>query len=388
MREVLAPVAAAHDTAREARSELSRVVARNFRNFHSVDVQVPPNGMVLLGENGQGKTNFLEAIRYFTVLRSARGALDSELVRHGEDAFYIAATSSENQSIAVGFDRTGKRKKVVLNGTEVQRMSDAFGSIMATMLSPGDVQLVSGGPSERRRFLDVLLSLVDARYLAALQRYRGALVRRNAALRTTAKHSHDHAQVAVWEPVLAEAGEFLWRRRAEWVARYTGELNQICEIIGERGQVQMDHIVHGATDGHLDADRLMLTMESQRDADVRRGRTNAGPHRDDLRISLKGRELNTYGSGGQQHTMSLALRLLETVTLHEQRGVWPVLLLDDPFAELDKRRAERILGFVAENSRCQVILAIPREDNIPREFTRLDIWDVLDGQLSRREPPP
>ncbi|HEY9480067.1 MAG TPA: hypothetical protein VIP79_08245, partial [Gemmatimonadaceae bacterium] len=167
---------------------LGRLSIRDFRNLERVEMEPPPEGLVLVGDNGEGKTNFLEAIQYLQILRSFRGALDRELASFGKPGFHLAAElhDARVREVTVGFARAGSRKKVTLDGSEPPRLSGALGTFPAVIFSPQDVALVSGAPSARRRFLDVVLSLTSAPYLAALQRYRAALARRNAALRDSA----------------------------------------------------------------------------------------------------------------------------------------------------------------------------------------------------------
>lgn len=145
---------------------------RDFRNLQRVEVEVPAAGMVVVGPNGHGKTNLLEAIHYLHTLRSVRGARDVELVRFGAEAFHLAATiaGAGVDAMRVGFARVGKRKKVVLDGAECSRLADAFGAVPSVMFSPRDVELVAGAPTERRRFLDITLATTSRRYLTALQR--------------------------------------------------------------------------------------------------------------------------------------------------------------------------------------------------------------------------
>ena len=180
---------------------------RDFRNLERVQLDVPSEGLAIVGDNGQGKTNLLEAIYYLQLLRSARGARDQDVVRFGAAGFHIAAEASVGRarSLSAAFQRAGKRKRVTVDGIEPPRLSDALGSLPAVMFSPRDVELVAGSPSERRRFLDVALALTSRRYLSALQHYRAALVRRNAALRDAARKGEPGAvaRAAVWEPALA-----------------------------------------------------------------------------------------------------------------------------------------------------------------------------------------
>src|SRR5215469_13704496 len=206
---------------REARSPISRAVSgphwlralevRDFRNLTHVVVTLPPDGIVIVGDNGHGKTNLLEAIAYLHLLRSVRGARDVDVVRFGATGFSVRGVSTTNAGsdadadlevssgpnelrtvpdahmITVGFERASRRKRATVDGVVPERLSDALGSIPSVTFSPVDVDLVRGAPIGRRRYLDVVLATTSKRYLAALQSYRGALVRRNAALRSLAR---------------------------------------------------------------------------------------------------------------------------------------------------------------------------------------------------------
>ena len=369
---------------------LRRLVARDFRNLRRLELAPPRAGVALVGENGHGKTNLLEAVYYLQLLRSARGARDVEVVRFGERGFHVSAdveVGGQAHSIGVGFDRQGRRKKVVRDGGEAKRLSDAFGGLPSVLVSPRDVTLVSGAPAERRRFLDVVLSLTSRRYLAALQRYRTALQHRNAALREAVRGRADAATVAVWEPALAEHGAVLWSERLAWVERWAPEYAALCAAIGERTGVELRYASRIPSEGAA-ADALLAALESKRLLDIRRGLTHAGPHRDDLELRLGDRELRLYGSAGQQRTAALALRVLEARTLRAHVGSAPLLLLDDPFAELDARRSHRILGLLAAGGLGQVLLAVPREADIPPELTWLERRWIHDGELRAAPPAP
>jgi DNA replication and repair protein RecF len=365
-----------------APAHLRTLSLRDFRNLASTDVALPVEGLALVGDNGHGKTNFLEAIYYLQILRSFRGARDIDIVRFGASGFYLAAALGgvAARDIAVGFDRQSKRKKASVDGGEPLRLADAIGAFPAVVFSPQDVELVAGGPSERRRFLDVMLSLTSRSYLAALQRYRAALVRRNAALRETAKAGAGSA-IEVWEPALAEAGAILWRTRRSWVRENAASFGATSAAIGEQGRSELRYMTPFDCDD-ADVERHLLeALARRRSLDVQRGITHSGPHRDDLALMLEGRELRTFGSAGQQRTAAIALRLLESSTLRAAADAEPVVLLDDPFAELDQRRTARILELLQVKGRGQTILAVPRASDIPADLTRLERWRIIEGQL-------
>lgn len=361
---------------------VDRVAVRDFRNLASAEIGLPPEGLVLVGENGHGKTNFLEAIYYLQILRSFRGARDVDLVRFGAPGFHIGATLGDAAArhIAVGFQRPTKRKKATIDGGEPLKLADAIGAFPAVIFSPADAVLVAGSPSQRRRFLDVMLSLTSRPYLAALQRYRAALVRRNAALRDSPTARTDGA-IDVWEPVLAEAGAVLWRARRTWVRTHADDFASLCSTIGEEGRSALRYVTPLDCEDPAVEQALLEALARRRALDVQRGMTHAGPHRDDLELTLNGRDLRTFGSAGQQRTAAIALRLLEAATLRAAAGAEPIVLLDDPFAELDQRRTAHILQLLQGDGRGQTILAVPRATDIPSDLTRLDRWQVHEGRL-------
>ncbi|HEV2179701.1 MAG TPA: hypothetical protein VGR59_05250, partial [Gemmatimonadaceae bacterium] len=165
---------AATRPAAPARACLTSLAVRDFRNLARVDLAPPPEGFALVGENGQGKTNLLEAIHYLQLLRSFRGARDAELVRFDTAGFHVAAeiANAAHRAVSVGFERAGKRKRVLVDGDERPRLTEALGAFPAVLLSPRDADIVAGAPGARRRFLDLMLALSSRPYLGALQRYR------------------------------------------------------------------------------------------------------------------------------------------------------------------------------------------------------------------------
>lgn len=381
------PAAAVARQSAGPRAWVRRIAVRDFRNLRRVELEPPREGLALVGENGHGKTNFLEAIYYLQLLRSFRGARDRELVTFGAEGFHLSAAleGARAREVAVGFERTGRRKKVRLDGGETERLADALGAFPAVLFSPHDAALVAGAPGERRRYLDVVLALTAPGYLAALQRYRSALANRHAAMRVGGAPADVERHVAVWEPALAESGAVLWRARRSWVEAHADRYAELCAAMGERGDATL-RLVRTPDAGDGDPAALLAALERRRALDIRRGATHAGPHRDELALALDAHDLRTYGSAGQQRTAAIALRLLEADTLRTHTGTEPVVLLDDPFAELDARRGTRILELVDGGAAQQTILAVPREQDIPPALTRLARWRIAGGALVRGEP--
>jgi DNA replication and repair protein RecF len=370
----------------DPRARIVSLTLKDFRNFERLEMDFPAGGLVVTGENGQGKTNLLESAYYLSLLRSVRGTRDVDVVRFGASGFFIDATMCvpDAHEMSIGFERSRRRKRARRDGVVVDRLSDALGTLPVVMFSPSDVELVSGAPSARRRFLDIMLALSSRGYLHSLQLYRAALDRRNAALRDAAK-SGSHARAAaieVWEPPLAEHGAALMRVRRAWISRVARRFAERCAAIGERGVIHLKY--ETGVDANAESIEIALAdaLAAKRSSDLRYGLTQTGPHRDDMIMLLDGRELRTFGSAGQQRTAAIALRTLEAETLREARGAAPVFLLDDPFAELDVRRATRVLTLLREVGLGQTVLAVPRDSDIPDELTELPRCRVDDGRIA------
>ncbi|MEQ1693450.1 MAG: DNA replication and repair protein RecF [Gemmatimonas sp.] len=387
---------------------LTRLVARDFRNFSELDVAVPPRGLVIVGENGHGKTNLLEAAAYLSLLRSMRATRDIDMIRFGASALHVRAEltpPAAARNVSVGYERATRRKKATLDGVEQPRLTAALGALPSVGFSPADVSLVAGSPGERRRYLDVALALSSRAYLSALQQYRAALLRRNTVLRQaqrdggTGARAHGFSeQVSVWEPVLAEQGALVTAMRQRFVHGHAERFSQLATAIGERLPVTMRYTVSSAggtastiheADGQpLESvaatyrELFTRALIQQRPQEMRRGMTLVGPHRDEMALLLGGRELRTFGSAGQQRSTAIALRLLELATLRDAIGGTPLLLLDDPFAELDLGRARRVLTLLEDTGVDQVLLAVPRVEDIPAAFTRLERRTMCEGVLS------
>lgn len=371
---------------------LSGLVLRNFRNLRNQEFELPPEGLALIGDNAQGKSNFLEAIYYLETLRSFRGARDEQMVTFGEDAFRVAGTTvadgtdeGRGGEVAAAFQRKGKRKKVSIDGSEPDRMSDALGRLSAVIFAPSDIELVSGGPAERRRFLDIVLSLNEPEYVSALQDYKKILLRRNAVLKAGGAAS----VVAAWNQGLIRSGAAVMCARRAWVTSRSGAFGDYYMKVSNGARARMTYRSNvPLSDGNAleeieDAFRESLTDSSERERRI--GVTVVGPHRDDVCLQLEdekeGLDLRDYGSGGQRRTAALALRLVEAMTIRERRSQRPLILLDDVFAELDEGRSERVLELMEAEDTGQVVLTAPKDADVRIRRDALPRWRIAAGKI-------
>jgi DNA replication and repair protein RecF len=345
------------------------LVVRSFRNLADVTLELPETGVALIGPNGHGKTNLLEALAYPVLFRSVRGAADREVGRFGGPGFQVAVTTAAGSTIAATYFAPQRRKRITIDGEDQPTVSAAIGRWLAVGFFPTDLALVQGGAAERRRWLDRMLSLAGGSYLAALLRYRGALAQRNAALR-----SSDVAAAEAFNPALAQAGAELSGQRRVWVAQAATLWQTELANLGEHTAVTLRYRGDDALD---DAAAWPERLAASLQRDLARGQTHVGPHRDDLVLGLGGHTLRFYGSTGQQRTAAIALRLLELETLATARGVRPALLVDDVFAELDHDRQRRLAVRLISRPGQRIVTA-PRSEELPAELD-LPRWEVQDG---------
>jgi DNA replication and repair protein RecF len=353
---------------------LRRLTARGFRNLADLDCALPASGVALLGGNAQGKTNFLEAVYYPVLFRSFRGAPDQEVATFGVPAFHVEAAVEEAGvgTLSAGYLPASRRKRILLDGAEPERLTEAVGRWLAVVFLPDDVELASGPAALRRQYLDRLLSLADRGYLKALARYRAALAQRNSALR------QGRPELAwAFDRPLAAAGAEIVAARERWV-RHAGErFAAEFDCLGERGRATVDY--RGAPE-LADPGAWTQALSEAQGADRARGSSTVGPHRDDLRLEIGGRPVREFGSTGQQRSAAVALKLLELATLREARETEPALLLDDVFAELDDERRQRLAARLVGSGERQVFLTAPRAEELPRGV-ELEVWRVTEGRV-------
>lgn len=360
-------------------------------------MRFPPEGVAVIGDNAQGKTNLLEAIYYLESFRSFRGAGDAELTAFSEDVFYLKGSVDGDRpaTVSAGFDQKRRKKKVSVDGTDAVRFSSALGRLGVVVFSPSDVELVSGGPRLRRRFLDILLSLNRNGYVEALAGYRKAIAQRNAALRANA----GAAAVRAWDEGLVGHGARVTHMRHEWTATWAVPFSAYCAAISGCDRVAMAYRPDlreggvgarageesfGSDEGQV-RERFRARLAQSWETDVRRGVTTAGPHRDELLLTItsRGRSLpaRTFGSGGQRRTAALALRLAEAATIREERGAEPILLLDDAFAELDEGRSSQVMELLGSEGTGQVVLTAPKESDARLRGPSLERWRIQQGVI-------
>ncbi len=345
---------------------IDRLTLHHFRNLHGLEIRPAPGLNLIAGPNGHGKSNLLESIHFLSLAHSNRTRKDKDLIAWGGDSFVIRGEghSGERTHVqSVEYRDGGSRVKV--EGLESRRLGDLLGHFLLVAFTPEDLDLLRGGPQERRRFLDVLLCQHDPSTMDVLRRYRGALKQRNAVLRWNLR-GEEEALLDAYEVTLAEAGADIIRRRLEWVSKLAPKAQEFYKEIGggnEGLDMRLTGVSESSTDLVLLRENLLEKLREKRVQDRETGLTSAGPHRDDLLTFLDGKTVRDFASQGQKRSVALALKLAAARLLEETSGLPPILILDDVFAELDPGRRERFGALIAGHG--QVFIATPRREDIP-----------------------
>ncbi|MGI9119926.1 MAG: DNA replication/repair protein RecF [Acidimicrobiales bacterium] len=330
---------------------LRRLWLTDFRNFASTEVE-PASGLTaLVGPNGVGKTNLLEAVAYLATLSSFRGAPGEALIRTGADVAVVRAeltldrsAGATNALVEAELRMTG-RDRVLVNRQPLRRVSDLVGTTQVTVFSPDDLALVKGGPSHRRQLVDELLTAGSPRLAAVHTDLDRVLRQRGTLLRQVGGRLSPEvvSTLDVWDAKLSELGEALGRARARLVERLEPLVAEVYDQVATAAaRVTLSYQAPWRTDG------LAATLASTRKDDVRRGLTTAGPHRDDVVFALAGLPARTHASQGEQRSLALALRLGGHHLVADVGGSVPVLLLDDVFSELDPERSAALVAHLPD----------------------------------------
>ena len=323
----------------------------NYKNIGEARLEFSPKLNCLIGNNGQGKTNVLDAIYYMSMCRSYAATSDnSAVIRHGEPYMMLQGSYTRCETpleISVALQR-GKRKVVRRDGKEYQRLSQHIGLLPVVMVSPMDWDLVRGSGEERRRFMDLIISQNDSEYLDALIRYNKAVEQRNAMIK---REMRDPLLYETVEAEMARHAALLHERRQRWTEQFLPIFMHYYNAVAGEGET-----VTLAYKSHLNDGTMQEHLAATRERDFILGYTTRGVHRDDLELLLDGFAMRRTGSQGQCKTYTIALRLAQFDFLKDNNPAVPILLLDDIFDKLDASRVERIVDVVSSDRFGQIFI--------------------------------
>ena len=370
---------------------LRSLAVTDFRSYPAAELEFEPGVTTLVGPNGHGKTNLVEALGYLATLSSHRVATDAPLVRSGAERAVVRGTvvRDERDTLLEVEITPGKANRARINGAAVPKARDVLGVLRSVLFAPEDLGIVKGDPALRRTYLDDLLVARSPRYAAVHADYERVLKQRNALLKSAGgarRAGTGLRTLDVWDSHLATAGAAVLAGRHELIAAlrplvdkaYSGVSHGGGPALLEYRSSLADDVAESA-DRDLLAAALSAALAESRDRELDRGITLVGPHRDDLVLSLGELPARGYASHGESWSFALALRLAAYDLLCSDGGE-PVLVLDDVFAELDDQRRESLAELVAPAE--QVLITAAVAGDVPAELTGAR-WDIASGEVRR-----
>jgi DNA replication and repair protein RecF len=369
---------------------------QQFRNHADSTFELSSGTNILLGNNGQGKTNVLEAISYLCLTKSFYAGGDYLVLKFGSPMFEVeGAVHSDNgqqYDIRVAFTELEKQKIFTINKHRVDPLSSVIGKFPIVICSPEHAPITSDGPSERRKFIDFVISQSDTTYFQNLIEYRRVIKHRNKVLFDGKVSRRNVAPlIEPWNEQLIERGSYLIIKRRKFIEEFQEYINTAYRSIASDGEypsieyqaINMPNVI--LTQDEIRA-QLRTALNERQDEELRAGTTIVGPHRDELLLTINGLDLRKFASQGQHKTFLIALKIGEFFYLKDRCTETPILLLDDIFSELDHERAERLLGFVSTLS--QTFITSTNPHFIPEQTSANGNWKtfhIAEGKVVAEE---
>jgi len=352
----------------------------NYRSYTTLDLSLDPGVSIFVGKNGEGKTNIAEAILYLTFLSSHRASGNTPLIKLGNQSAYIRAkVKYPEREILVELEiNSDKANRAKVNQNQVRSQKEIFGIVQTIYFSPEDLDVVRGDPSERRRFIDQLLTLRSPRIAGVISDYERAVKQRNSLLKTRASID----ALNPWDKQVAELGGELITLRMLALDELKPIFNQVYKDISETKPAEIVYkssIENPSLNQRENSEKILERLINNRGAELERGLTLTGPHRDDLLLILGDHLVKGYASHGESWSIALSLKLA-TYNLLKSDGLSPILILDDVFSELDEERRER-LAEIAKAAE-QTIITVAVENDLPKSITGTK-YLVRSGMVSK-----
>ena len=351
---------------------IKNIKIQNFRNYEKQEINLNKNINIFYGENAQGKTNIIEAIFLGSMGKSFRAKKDSEMIRLGENQATIELEyekSDRDGKIKINLNR---QKSIYLNGIKIKKLSELLGNIHIVIFTPDDIDILKGGPQNRRKFLDIMISQLRPNYMHLLNLYLKTIEQRNNYLKQIKEENKDENLLEIWDEKLAEYSIQICKYRTEYIKKIKNKLEKIHgEITNGKEKLEIEYLTECK-----EKTEFLNLLKQRRKLDIIKGFTTKGVHRDDFVIYINKKELSTYGSQGQHRTAILSLKLSELNVIYDEIGEYPILLLDDFMSELDSNRRKSLLENIKET---QVIITCT--DKLDIENLNFLEYNVKDGKI-------
>ncbi|GAB3797752.1 DNA replication/repair protein RecF [Virgibacillus kimchii] len=366
---------------------IEQLSLKNYRNYEKLDISFDDKINVIIGENAQGKTNLMEAIYLLAFTKSHRTSREKELIHWEKEYAKIEGRiTKRNQNFPLEIIISTKGKKAKHNHLEQHRLSDYIGALNVVMFAPEDLTIVKGAPQIRRRFMDMELGQIQPTYVYHLGQYQKILKQRNALLKQLQRNIHgDRSMLQVLtDQLISHAATLLERRFVflellrKWASPIHYGISRELEKLEIAYAPTMD--VSENDDKEKIASIYLNKFHEVQEKEIERGTTLIGPHRDDLLFYVNGKNVQVYGSQGQQRTTALSVKLAEIELIYNEVGEYPVLLLDDVLSELDDYRQSHLLSTI--QGKVQTFVSTTSVEGINHEtLKKAELYHVKDGNI-------
>ena len=318
---------------------IKKIKLNNFRNYQEQEINFEKNINIFYGENAQGKTNIIEAIFLCSLGKSFRAKKDSEMIKLNEKYSLIEIEYEKSDRDGKIKIELGDKKNIFINGIKIKKLSELLGKINTVIFIPDDINILKGGPQNRRRFLDIMISQLRPNYMHILNLYLKTIEQRNKYLRQIKEEKKDEKLLDIWDEKLSEYAIKICEYRKEFIEKITKKIENIHnDITNQKEKIEINYITECD-----DKEKYLKLLKERRKLDIIKGFTTKGVHRDDFVIYINKKEINIYGSQGQNRTAMLSLKLSELQVIKDEIGEYPILLLDDFMSELDSNRRKNFL---------------------------------------------
>jgi len=336
--------------------EISKLKAINFRNFEGLELSFAPEGAIIFGENGLGKTNLLEAVSFFAFGKSFRTGRDSELINFSKAFFRLEGNFTfdrENHFLEAAADKSKKILKI--DKTIIGKVGDLYKYVKIVYFSPQDIEIISGSPSARRNFFNQAIAQFTFSYILESRKFFRILKQRNALL----KIKFEREEKRIWDEQFVDAGISVIEERLRYLHRFTDELCALYDTISEKREelnvrYKYSFPVFVENDLRTNLKNYLEEIEQQ---EIAMQRTLAGPHLDDFVFRLNGKEARKFASQGQKRSLAIAVRLAQAKLISQTNAEFPIIIFDDVLAELDKNRTAKIIELL--KGKHQIFIATP-----------------------------
>ena len=318
---------------------IKNIKIKNFRNYTVEEINLEKNINIFYGENAQGKTNIIEAIFLCSLGKSFRAKKDNEMIKLNEENAIVEIEYEKSDRDGKIKIEIGNKKNIYLNGIKIKKLSELLGNLNIVIFTPDDINILKGGPQNRRRFLDIMISQLRPNYMHILNLYLKTIEQRNKYLRQIKEEHKDENLLEIWDEKLAEYAVKIYEYRKEFIEKIIKKINIIHKNItnGEE-QIELEYITECDN-----KEKYLQLLKERRKLDIIKGFTTKGIHRDDFVIYINKKEIKIFGSQGQNRTAMLSLKLAELQVIYDEIGEYPILLLDDFMSELDRTRRKNFL---------------------------------------------